>query len=184
MTIRIAGVSCSRRAKSYTRRAVRYALATAREAGAETDFIDLGDVDLPLYHPDRDEQGESVALKRRVRLADGVLLGSPVYHGSYSSTFRNFHDYCGWDEYEDTTVGLIAVAGGGSYASTLDHLRITVRGVHGYVVPEQVGIRNASDKFEGDRPIDEDIADRLESLGEEVVRQARYRMLPVDSPER
>jgi NAD(P)H-dependent FMN reductase len=178
---RIVAVSGSRREGSYTLKALRYALAGAREAGAETDLIDLGSVDLPLYHPDEDEQGDSAALKRRVRAADGVILGSPVYHGSYSSTFRNFHDYCSKDEFDDTAVGLLVVAGGGTIASTLDHMRVTVRGVRGHAVPNQVGIRNASSKFDGEMLTDDDLRERTEQLGRDVVAYARMLADDVDT---
>ena len=169
----VLAISGSRRETSYTRRACRHALDAAEAEGASTALLDLGDVDLPLYHPDRDEQGDSAALKRRVREADGLVIGSPVYHGSYSSTFKNLHDYCGFDEFENTVVGLLAVAGGGSYGSTLDHMRITVRGVHGLTIPTQVGIRNAYDRFEGEELVDENIAERVDELGREVARMAR-----------
>lgn len=168
----IVGICGSRRRNSTTRVAVRHALEAAASRGANTDLIDLGRVDLPLYHPDRDEQGESTALRRRLRDGNGAIIGSPVYHGSYSSTWRNFHDYCRFDDFEDTAVGLIASAGGGSYASTLEHMRSTVRGVHGWVVPRQVGIRNASDKILDKRVVDEDIRERLEDLGEQVAAHA------------
>lgn len=194
---RVAAVSGSRRDGSYTRAALHYALDAAAEAGAETDFLDLGGVDLPLYHPDVDEQGDSADLMARMRAADGVILGSPVYHGSYSSTFRNFHDYCSFDEYDDTVVGLLVVAGGGTVASALDHMRVTVRGVHGWVMPHQVGIRAASDKFgERDEPADDDelgsgaryafvddgLRDRTETLGRRIATYAdrAEEFLPVD----
>jgi len=170
----VAAISGSRRDRSYTRKSLRIVLdAVAAEPGVETDLLDLGAVDLPLYHPDRDEQGESAALKRRVREAEAVLIGSPVYHGSYSSTFRNFHDYCSKDEFRDTAVGLVATAGGGSYGATLEHMRSTVRGVHGHTVPEQVGIRNASSKYDGDDLTDDDTRRRLEELGEAVLAEAQ-----------
>jgi azobenzene reductase len=168
----VVGVSGSRRATSTTRVAVNHTLDAAAALGAETDLIDLGAVDLPLYHPDRDEQGQSESLRARLRAGDGAIIGSPVYHASYSSTFRNFHDYCSFDDFEDTAVGLIATAGGGSYGSTLEHMRSTVRGVHGWVVPRQVGIRNASDKIEDDVIVDENISDRLVTLGEQVATHA------------
>jgi azobenzene reductase len=172
----VVGVSGSRRDGSYTLKGIKRALEAAAAAGADTDLIDLGDVDLPLYHPDRStaDSGEAAALMRRMRAADAVIVGSPVYHGSYSSTFRNFHDYCGWDEYEDTVAGILVVAGGGTIASTMDHMRITLRGVHADVVPAQVGIRNASDKFADDGTVlDDDIADRIDGVAEDVVETAR-----------
>lgn len=163
--VKIVAISGSRREGSYTRLALEHALRAAEEKNAETELIDLGDADLPLYHPDIDEQGDSVELLRTVREADGVLIGSPVYHGSYSSTFKNFHDYCGFDEYESTVVGLLVVAGGGPYASTLDHLRSTVRGLHGWVVPHQVGIRTARQQFAEGEFTNPDIATRTAKLG-------------------
>lgn len=175
----VVGVSGSRRAGSYTRQAIEHALAVAERAGAETDHIDLGAVDLPLYHPDRsvEESGEAADLLARVRRADAVIIGSPNYHGSYSSTFRNFHDYCGFDEYEDTVVGILVVAGGGTIASTMDHMRITLRGVHADVIPGQVGIRNASDVFGADGEVtDPNIADRIDGVAEDVVAAARRRL--------
>jgi NAD(P)H-dependent FMN reductase len=178
---RIVAVSGSRRDGSYTLKALRYALDAASEAGADTDLIDLGSVDLPLYHPDEGDRGDAAALKRQVRDADGVILGSPVYHGSYSSTFRNFHDYCSKDEFENTAVGLLVVAGGGTIASTLDHMRVTVRGVRGHAVPNQVGIRNASSKFDGETFTDDDLRDRTEQLGRDVVAYARMLTLGADA---
>jgi azobenzene reductase len=168
----IVGVCGSRRAESTSRVAVQHALSAAEDLGAEIDMIDLGRVELPLYHPDRDEQGPSAELRRLLRGGHGAIIGSPVYHGSYSSTWRNFHDYCGWDDFEDTAVGLIATAGGGSYAATLEHMRSTVRGVHGWVVPRQVGIRSASDKISDGRVTEDSIADRLDDLGKQVAIHA------------
>lgn len=178
----IVAVTGSLRDGSYTRTALKYALAAAERSGAETDLIDLRKYDLPVFDPDLDdaEQGDAERLTERVRRADGVILGSPVYHGSYSGAIRNFHDYCSFDEYEDTVVGLLATAGGGSYASTLDHLRITVRGVHGRVIPHQIGIPNASDRFEVDETapdgrafVDDDLRERVERLGRDLVEEAR-----------
>ena len=181
---RIVAVSGSRSAASTTRAALRVALDAAADAGAETDLIDLAAVDLPLYHPEEDAQGDSEALKHRVREADGVLAGTPVYRGSYSSTFKNFHDFCGSDEYADTAVGLLATAGGGSYGGTLEHLRSTFRNVHAWTVPHEVGIRGASSKVEtggpgdadapddGPRITDDDLRRRTERLGRVVVEHS------------
>ncbi|NUC74101.1 NAD(P)H-dependent oxidoreductase [Haloterrigena sp. SYSU A558-1] len=177
----VVAVSGSLRDESYTRTALKYALRAAADAGAETTLLDLRELDLPVYDPDRDleDQGDAAAATRLVREADAVALGTPVYHGSYSGALKNFHDYCGFDEYEETTVGLLATAGGGSYGSTLDHLRITVRGVHGWVLPHQVGLRNASGTFEADpeaidgrRFRDPGLQDRVEKLGRNLVEYA------------
>ncbi|NHN43465.1 NAD(P)H-dependent oxidoreductase [Halorubellus sp. JP-L1] len=178
-SLSVVAVCGSLRDESYTRTALAYALDAAERAGAATTLLDVGREDVPMYDPDVDDQGVSELLAT-IEAADAVLLGSPVYHGTFTGALKNFHDHCGWDEYEDTVVGLVATAGGGSYASTLEHMRSTVRGVHGHVVPEQVGIRSASSKFDpdpeaiDDRAIsDPDIEERLRDLGDAVVRDAR-----------
>ena len=175
----VVAVCGSLREESYTRTALRYALRAAEDSGAETTLLDLCEYDLPVYDPDVDDQGDGETVTRIVREADAVALGTPVYHGSYSSALKNVHDYCSYDEYEDTTVGLLATAGGGSYGSTLDHLRITVRGVHGWVLPHQVGIRKAYDAFEADpdaidgrRFVDPDLEERVEKLGRQLTEYA------------
>ncbi|MFC3959700.1 NADPH-dependent FMN reductase [Halovivax cerinus] len=164
---------------SYTRTALRYVLDAAERAGAETHLLDLREYDLPVYDPDLDEQGDAETVCQLVRDADAVALGTPVYHGSYSGALKNFHDYCGKTEYEDTTVGLLATAGGGSFGPTLDHMRSTVRNVHGWALPHQVGIRNASDAFVADPDAidgrafrDPTLDDRVETLGERLVEYA------------
>ena len=163
----------SMRDESKTRAALEHALDAAAEAGAGTELLDVREYDLPVFDPDAETPPAAQELKRKIREADAVILGSPVYHGSYSSAFRNVHDYCSFDEFEDTTVGLLATAGGGSFASTLDHMRITVRGVHGWVLPHQVGIRNASDKFdEGGAFLDDALEERTRKLGRQAVEYA------------
>jgi len=175
---RVAAVCGSRSADSATRVALRHALEAAADAGATTDLIDLGAVDLPLYHPDRDDadSGDAVAVLERTAAADAVLVGSPVYHGSYASAFKSYHDYCGSDEFEDTVVGLVAVAGGSNYGRTLEHMRSTLAHVGADVLSEEVGVPSGSSAVADGRVVDEDVADRLDSLARSAVaRVAAHR---------
>ncbi|WP_247730538.1 NADPH-dependent FMN reductase [Halovivax limisalsi] len=169
----------SLRDDSYTRTALRYVLDAAADAGAETRLLDLREYDVPVYDPDVGEQGDAAAARRLVRQADAVALGTPVYRGTFSGVLKNFHDYCGADEYEDTTVGLLATAGGGGYGPTLEHLRATVRNVHGWALPHEVGIGNASDAFVADPDAidgrafrDPSLRTRVETLGDRLVTYA------------
>ena len=170
---KVVAVCGSLRDASHTRKTLQHVLAAAEDAGADVELIDLQEWDLPLFDPDYDEQGDSAAIKRLTREADAVVLGSPVYHGSYSSALKNYMDYCGFDEFEDTTVGLVAIAGGGTFGPTLEHMRAVCRGVHAWVLPHQVGIRNAYDAFDSDGEFeDAKIAERVETLGREIVEYA------------
>jgi len=184
-TPRIVAIPSSLREESYTYTAIEYARAAAADVGADTTTLDPREYDLPIYDPDLDEQGDSERLTKLVREADGVLLGSPVYHSSYSSAFKNLHDYCSYDEFEDTVVGLLVVAGGDAYAQALDHLRSTIRGVHGWVLPHQVGIPDVYDQFESDPDaidgrafVDPATEERVRQLGELLVEHTAVDRVP------
>ncbi len=98
---------------SGTRIAVERALDAAEATGATTELLDLREWELPLFDPDADDAGDGPELAARVRAADGIVVGTPMYHGSYSSPLKTALDYCSIEDVEGTTVGLLAVAGGG-----------------------------------------------------------------------
>src|SRR5713226_3989586 len=100
--IHIVGISGSLRAGSYTRRAVECALLGAAEAGAETRLIDLRDYHL-VFRVSTDEAGypdDVLRLRTEVKQAEGVILGTPEYHGSFSGVLKNALDLMGFDEVE------------------------------------------------------------------------------------
>jgi NAD(P)H-dependent FMN reductase len=169
----VVAICGSLRETSYTRFALEGALAGARESGARTKLVDLREWDLPLFDPDDRERGDASRLKRLVRDADAVLLGTPVYHGMVSSALKNAFDYLSKVEFEGTIVGLLATAGGGSYAATLEHLRTGVRTVHGWALPHEVGIRDASDEFEKGAFVDPELEQRVRKLGRMAATYAR-----------
>lgn len=173
MTATVVAICGSLRETSYTRLALGHALDAAREAGAETELIDLREWELPLFDPDDRDRGDAQRLKDTVADADAVLMGTPVYHGMVSSALKNAFDYLGRDEFADTTVGLLATAGGGSFSATLEHLRTGIRTVHGWTLPHEVGIRNASSAFDEDGEfVDSALESRVETLGRMVTEYA------------
>lgn len=171
--LRVAAVVGSLRDGSYTRPACREALEAASEfERVETDLIDLRSLSLPVYDADLDDAGDATALRARLREADSIILGTPVYHGSYSSALKNAMDYCGFEEFEDTTVGLLCVAGGSFPTTTLEHLRSVARALNAWVVPHQVAIPRARNSFESGAITDEDVKNRVETLGRRMVEYA------------
>jgi len=168
----VVGVAGSLRDGSYTRVAVERALEAAREAGATTELLDLREYDLPVFDADDREAGDAPELTRTIRGADSILLGTPVYHGSYSAPLKNALDYCGFDEFENKTVGLLAVAGGGFPITALEHLRSVCRALNCWVIPHQAAIPRARNAVENGSITDEGIDERVARLGEEAVQYA------------
>jgi NAD(P)H-dependent FMN reductase len=171
----------SQRDGSYTHRALQRALTAAEVRGAETDFVDLSNLDLPLFDPDRTDAGDADSLRRRIRRADAVLLGTPMYHGSYSSPLKTALDYCGFDEFEETTVGLLAVSGGGFPTPALEHLRSVARELDAWVLPTQIAIPDSHSAFEDGELTDEGLLERIDALGGQLVDYANVESYP-DAP--
>jgi NAD(P)H-dependent FMN reductase len=172
----VVAVCGSRRQESYTRVALRTALDEAERAGASTELLDLRTTDLPPLDADRDadEQGDGAALLATVDAADAVILGTPVYHGSYSGVLKNALDYCGFDEFEGKTVGLLAVAGGSFPVTALDHLRSVCRALDCWVVPHHAAVPRAYEHVDADagRITDDGLDERVRVLGRRVVQYA------------
>jgi NAD(P)H-dependent FMN reductase len=168
----VVGLCGSLRDRSYTRLGLERALASANERGAKTHLIDLREYDLPMFDPDSGTVPDADRLCDRLLSADSILLGSPMYHGSYSAPLKNALDYTGFDEFEETTVGLLGVSGGKFPITTLEHLRSVCRSLNAWVLPHQAAIPNASSQFEDGSFVDERIEDRVAVLGERAVEYA------------
>lgn len=165
----VTAICGSLRDGSYSRLALRHALDEAEDAGASVDLIDLRNLDLPVYDPDREEVGDEAELTERVQRADSILLGTPVYHGSYSAPLKNALDYCGFEEFDGKTVGLVAIAGGSFPVTALEHLRSVCRALNAWVLPHQAAVPNASSQFDGTELVNDSIDDRLVVLGRRTV---------------
>lgn len=168
----------SQRSGSHTRRALERTIEEAEAHGATTDLVDLTELELPVFDPDMTEAGDAPELRQRVRSADAVVLGSPMYHGSYASPLKTALDYCGFDEFAETTVGLLAVSGGGFPTPAVEHLRSVARALDAWVLPHQVAIPNAHAAFEEGELVDNDLVERIQTLGERLVDYAGVESYP------
>lgn len=176
VTIRVVGLVGSTRPESVTRMAVRYALKGAEGKGAETRLLDIASYGLPFLGQEKgDESSRAVeGFLGDLRAADGIILGSPEYHGSISGVLKNALDLASTDEFEGKMVGLIGVAGGQMGATdTLNHLRTVGRNLHAWVVPNQVSIGDSYEAFNPDgEPVRPEVGKRLKSVGEQVTHFA------------
>jgi len=162
----------SLREGSYTRLATTRALAGVDAAGGRGELLDLREYDLPPLNTDREKPADSQRLVDRVGAADAIILASPMYHGSYSGVLKNALDYCGFDEFEGKTVGLLAVSGGSFPITTLEHLRSVCRALDSWVLPHQAAIPNVHSAFENGEFVDEGTEKRVDTLGRRVVEYA------------
>ncbi|MEO8872090.1 MAG: NADPH-dependent FMN reductase [Candidatus Kapaibacterium sp.] len=175
--IRVLGICGSMRSRSATATAVGVALEGAKASGAEIDFLDLVDLDLPMCDAREDDASYPAsvhAFRARVAEAQGIILGTPEYHNSLTGALKNALDLCSRTELEHKMVGVIGVAGGSMGATnSVNHLRTIMRSVGAWVVPHQVSIGHAGRVFYGPDGLDPEYKTRLEKLGADVTKFAR-----------
>lgn len=177
VAIRVVGVAGSLRSGSASRMAVEYALRGAAEKRASTEVLDLAAYDLPFLGRERENDNARAVERFRadLRAADGIIIASPELHGSVSGVLKNALDLASAEEFGGKMVGLLAVAGGRMGATdTLSHLRTIGRSLHAWVVPLQASIGDSGRAFDSTgEPTDPELAERLKSIGSQVVHFAR-----------
>jgi FMN reductase len=181
--LRVVGIGGTLREGSTSLGALRRALGAAREAGAETELLDLREIELPMYEPGTplDDYGPEVErLIGAMRGADALFLGTAAYHGTLAGVTKNALDFAQFlarDErpyLEGRVVGLISTAGGEQAAAhTADAMVHIVHALRGVVAPLMVTIPRVWQRSDDEGNITEErYGGRLDRLGRLVVEMA------------
>jgi len=173
--LNVIGICGSLRKGSYTRMALAIALQGADELGAQTRILDLGDYDLTFVDGrDTPYPAGVQRLKKDVRAADGIIIGTPEYHAGMSGALKNALDLMGFEEFGGKMLGLVGVSGGAMGAvNALNSLRAVGRSLHAWVIPQQVAIPQGWKVFNQDGELqDEEYHERLLAIGRQVARFA------------
>lgn len=170
--VKIVGITGSLRNSSYTFQALETAVQRVEALGAEVEIIDLREMNLPFCdggdeYPDYPDVEK---LRNTVKAADGLILATPEYHGSVSGVIKNALDLMSFEHLSDKVTGLISVLGGQSNSNALNDLRIIIRWVHGWVIPEQVAIGQAWKAFDKEgKLLDEKLSQRFDQFAQSLV---------------
>jgi len=174
--LQILAVCGSLNAMSRTKMALSLALQGAGEYGADTRLITLRDYELVFYGAvdEADYPPDVFRLREEIKESDGIIFGSPEYHGSMSGTLKNMLDLMSQEHLEGKIVGLVGVAGGHLGAiNSLNTMRIIGRNMHFWVLPQEVSVADSSTTFNDDGTVnDPAIEQRLLGMGRQVVKFA------------
>lgn len=175
--ISIVAICGSLREGSATHAALSFALTGAKEEGAEVELIDLREYRLIFQSVVGDEfdfPSEVLKFKEKVRGADGIILGTPEYHGSFSGVLKYALDLLGFDEFENKVVGLVGVSGGRTGAvNALSMLRTVSATLRAFVIPTAVSIPLATEAFDVNGNLyDTKLAERVKMVGRKVTQIA------------
>jgi FMN reductase len=174
--VKVVAIAGSLRPDSYSQQALEIAAHRVRALGAEVEIIDLRSLNLPFCDggDDYPDYPDVARLSQAVKEADAVILATPEYHGSVSGVLKNALDLMGFEEFSGKVAGLISVLGGQSNSNALNDLRIILRWIHAWVIPEQVAIGQAWKAFgEDGKLIDENLSKRFDQFAQSLVENTR-----------
>jgi NAD(P)H-dependent FMN reductase len=146
--LQVLGVVGSLNQNSVTRAVIQHVAAALAREGCGVDIFDPVREHLPLFNPDSSYSAVHYEpLQKRVASADVLLLGTPDYHGSVSSTLKNFLDHF-WQEFAGKLFATV-VASHEKGLTVTDQLRTVARQCYAWSLPYGVSFVDREDVKEG-----------------------------------
>ena len=115
------------------------------DCGAQPYLWDLSEASLPLFRPSRHaeaQQQETLLIEefiQQANLADAFVLGSPVYHNSFSGILKNSLDTLSRQHFYHKPVALVSNGYSDRTASVpCEHLRSVVKELSAITIPMQM----------------------------------------------
>ena len=172
---------------SSTQKALSLCLCQLEAFGAETHLVSGPDLDLPPYTPGARLSVGAQRIVAELRRADGVILGTPGYHGGISGLVKNALDYVeelrsdARPYLEGRAVGCVVTAAGEQGAvSTLLALRSVVHALRGWPTPLGAAIVTVGETFDAaGECLSEKIDVQLRTLSQQVLLYANLQRCDV-----
>ena len=146
--LQVLGVVGSLNQNSVTRVVIQHIAAELEKRGCIVDIFDPLKEQLSLFNPDSSYTGAAYeALQARVESADVLLLGTPDYHGSISSTLKNFLDHF-WQEFAGKLFATV-VSSHEKGLTVTDQLRTVARQCYAWTLPYGISFVDREDVKDG-----------------------------------
>ncbi|MBE9117389.1 NAD(P)H-dependent oxidoreductase [Lusitaniella coriacea LEGE 07157] len=174
--VKIVGLNGSLRPDSHSAQALQQAATRVEALGATVEILDIRTLNLPFCHGGKDysDYPDVERLRDAFRSADGIILATPEYHGSVSGVLKNALDLMSFEHLDGKVTGVISVLGGQSNSNALNDLRVIMRWVHAWVIPEQIAIGQAWNAFSPEGKIlDEKLSQRFDGFAQSLVENTQ-----------
>lgn len=143
----------------------------------QVTLYDLREKSIPIVMPEFHKNpidSPNKSVKEFVKVIEnshGIILGTPLYHGSYSGILKNALDNLAYDAFRNKVIGIVSCAGGGRIPNANEHLSTVVRTMYGYSTQTHI-----ASCYEDYQIVDEkyllknnDIKERCERLSNELI---------------
>ena len=170
--MKIVGIAGSLRPGSYSQKALEIVSQRLKALGAEIEILDLKTLQLPFCNGEDNypDYPDVEKLRETVKAADALILATPEYHGSISGVLKNALDLMSFEHLSEKVVGGISVLGGQSNSNALNDLRVIMRWVHAWVIPEQIAVGQAWKAFdEAGNLVDEQLSKRFDQFAQSLI---------------
>jgi len=170
--VKIVGIGGSLRPNSTSYQALAIAIERVKALGSEAEILDLRKMTLPFCNGGEEypDYPDVEKLWETVKGADGLILATPEYHGGVSGVLKNALDLMSFEHLGGKVTGVISVLGGQSNSNALNELRLIMRWVHAWVIPEQVAIGQSWKAFDSSgKIIDEKLSERFDKFAQSLV---------------
>lgn len=118
MTKKIIAFGASNSSTSINKQLATWVASQIPDAGVT--ILDLNEYEMPIYSKDRESESGIPELaqnfKNQLKSADGIIISFAEYNGSYTSAFKNIHDWIsrfGKPIWPDVPMFLLATSPGG-----------------------------------------------------------------------
>jgi chromate reductase, NAD(P)H dehydrogenase (quinone) len=123
MTKKIIAFGATNSKKSINKKLATFAANQIKNA--EVTVLDLNDFEMPIYSPERQEEGipeKARQFKKHMTDADGIIISFAEYNGTYTAAFKNIMDWIsvlGKDMWGNNPMLLMATSPGPRGAKTV-----------------------------------------------------------------
>ena len=166
---KLLGIGSSLRKNSSSNRILRMVLEKSQRYGADTKLIELREINLPVFNPNkpRETSDDVIKLNNQMINADAFILATPDYHGSMSGGMKNFLDYY-WYEFSGKIFGYI-VSSHEKGLTVMDHMRTAIRQCYGWSLPYGLSINTEYDLDEHYNINNPKLLLRIENMSRDIV---------------
>jgi chromate reductase len=163
--------AASLRRSSLNRKLIALAAEVARSTGAQVDLAEFREFELPIYDGDLDASSGlppgGLELKRRIQLADALMISAPEYNYSIAGPLKNAIDWVSRARpmpWRGKSIYLMSASpspmGG---IRGLWQTRIPLEGCGALVFPDMFALPHASEAFDDSGKLrDASLAERLQ----------------------
>ncbi len=161
--------------------AIEKALKFAKQYDGTVDVeaLNIGEYDVQ-FCDGRDPakyEGDSKLVIDKIVEADAILVGTPMYRGTYTGLLKNVFDLIPNDALLGKPVGLIATGGSDHHYLAIEHELKPIMGFFlAHVLPGGVYANN--EHYSNNDLVSEDILERLDQLARSIVNFAK--IIPSD----